>query len=97
MLLRATRQLTKLNRTMFQQRGFALAAQDLQKALSSSDDLSQVAASAEASDIDNADSKWMSEYIQVLTKAESEEGFDASQQSEAVNEYFRKQFRKMNT
>ena len=38
----------------------------------------------------------MGAFVELLGKAEVEEGFDASSASDSVNEYFRKNFRKMN-
>ena len=51
---------------------------------------------ASASDISSSsDSKWMGSYVSVLNQAACEENFNAEAQSEAVNEYFRKNFRKL--
>ena len=89
---RVARQLVKVNR-----RNFSVDHAGLQSALASGN-FSATAAQVSAADIKSATcSKWMASYVSLLTRAENTEQYEASEASAAVDEYFRGQFRKMNT
>ena len=74
----------------------SITGTELQSVIDKGNGFASAAGQASASDISsNSDSKWMGSYVSVLDQANGEGNFNAEEQSEAVNEYFRKNFRKL--